>query len=95
MLITDIMWKEYFIEKIAEKHFVSVGEMEEALFSKPLIKKMSKGRVKGEDVYAALAQISGGRRLIVLFIDKKHGLALPISARDMDDSERRYYAKHR
>ncbi|MCX7013846.1 MAG: hypothetical protein NTW86_15055 [Candidatus Sumerlaeota bacterium] len=42
-----------------------------------------------------MAQISGGRHLIVYFIDKKRGLALPISARDMNAAERKYYEKHR
>jgi uncharacterized DUF497 family protein len=51
--------------------------------------------VKGEDVYAAYAQIQNGRYLIVFFIQKKDGKILPISARDMDKAERRYYGKHR
>jgi uncharacterized DUF497 family protein len=51
--------------------------------------------VRGEDVYAALGQIRSGRYLIVFFIDEKRGVALPISARDMTPSERKYYAKHR
>jgi uncharacterized DUF497 family protein len=46
-------------------------------------------------VYAALAQISGGRYLIVFFINKKRGMALPISARDMDPAEREYYGGHK
>ena len=33
--------------------------------------------------------------LIVFFIGKKHGMALPISGRDMDASERRYYGRHK
>jgi uncharacterized DUF497 family protein len=93
--ITDIIWKEFTVEKLAKKHGVSVDEAEEALFSSPVVRKIAKGRVAGEDVYAALAQIGSGRRLIVFFINKKHGMALPISARDMDPSEKRYYAKHK
>mgnify|MGYP001024338224 CR=1 FL=1 len=95
MRITDIIWKERFVEKTAEKHGVSVAEVEEALLSRPVVRKMAKGRVRGEDVYAALAQTSSGRYLIVFFINKKRGIALPISARDMDPAERRYYATHR
>ena len=60
-----------------------VAEAEEALISRPVFRKMVKGHVHGEDVYAALAQISSGRYLIVFFINKKRGMALPISARDM------------
>ena len=95
MRITDIIWKERFIAKLAEKHAVSVAEAEEALLSKPVVRKMAKGRAQGEDLYAALAQIGSGRYLIVFFINKKRGMALPISARDMDRAERKYYAKQR
>lgn len=95
MRITDIIWKERYVEKIAGKHGVSAGEVEEAILSGPVVRKMAKGHVHGEDVYAALAQISGGRYIIVFFIYKKRGMVLPISARDMDASERKYYAKHR
>ena len=47
------------------------------------------------DLYAALAQIDSGRYLVVFFINKGRGVALPISARDMDSAERKYYARHR
>lgn len=95
MLITDIIWKERVVEKIADKHAVSVAEAEEALFSSTVIRKMAKGRVHGEDMYAALAQISSGRYLIVFFINKMRGVVLPISARDMDRAERKYYGRFR
>ncbi len=95
MRITDIIWKERVVRKLAEKHGVSTAETEEVLLSRPLVRKMGKGHVRGEDVYAALAQIEGGRQLIVFFINKKRGVALPISARDMNFSERRYYERHR
>ena len=95
MKITDIVWKERIVEKIAEKHGVSVAEAEEALLSRPVVRKMAKGRVRGEDLYAALARIENGRYLVVFFIYKKHGMALPISARDMNHWERRYYDKHK
>ena len=95
MLITDIIWKERIVDKIAGKHAVSVAEAEEALLSSTVVRKMAKGRVHGEDVYAALAQINSGRYLIVFFINKMRGMALPISARDMDRAERKYYARYR
>ncbi len=95
MRITDIIWKEAIVEKLSYKHGVSIAEAEEVLRTKPVVRKVIKGRVRGEDVYAAMAQIAGGRYLIVFFIDKKRGMALPISARDMDPAERKYYAKHK
>jgi len=41
------------------------------------------------------SQTDGGRFLIVFFIDKRRGTALPIPARDMKSVERKYYAKHK
>lgn len=95
MVITQIIWKDQFVEKLAEKHSVSVTEAEDVLRSKPLIRKISKGRVKGEDVYAAYGRFAAGRYLVVFYIRKKTGALLPISARDMDDAERRYYGEHK
>jgi len=92
--ITAIIWKERFVEKLLSKHGVSIADAEEVILSRPLIRRVSRGRVRGEDVYSP-TQINNGRYLIVFFIKKKHGMMLPISARDMDSSERRYYGKHK
>ncbi|MEN6575466.1 MAG: BrnT family toxin [Phycisphaerales bacterium] len=95
MRITDIIWKDSVVEKLIGKHGVSIADAEETLLSGPVVRRMVKGRVCGEDVYAAMAQIASGRYLVVFFIDKKRGVGLPISARDMNPAERKYYAKHR
>jgi uncharacterized DUF497 family protein len=94
MRIYEIIWKDVFIEKLARKHGVQIYEAEEALQTHSFIRRVAKGNVKGEDVYAAYAQIQSGRYLIVVFIKKKGNKILPISARDMDEAERRYYEKH-
>lgn len=95
MLITKIVWKDQFVEKLARKHGVSIKEAEEALRSEPHLRKVGKGNVKGEDVYAAYGQTEAGRYLIVFYIRKPKGVLLPISARDMDESERKYYEKQK
>ena len=95
MQITDIIWKDRYVEKLAAKHGVTVDEAEDVLLARPVVRKVARGRIRGENVYAAMAQTRAGRYLIVFFIGKKHGMALPISARDMDESERRYYDGHR
>ena len=95
MVISRIIWKDQFVEKLAEKHGVSLTEAEEVLSTKPHIRKMSKGLVKGENVYAAYGQTEGGRYLIVFYILILTGAILPISARDMDDAERKYYARQK
>lgn len=65
MVIRQIIWKDQFVEKLAEKHGVSIMEAEEVLSAKPHIRRMSKGQVKGEHVYAAYGQTEGGRYFIV------------------------------
>jgi len=91
--ITDVIWKDQYVEKLAAKHDLTTEEAEEVLCSRPVVRKIARGRVRGEDLYAAMSQIHSGRYVIVFFINKKHGMALPISARDMDASERKYYEK--
>lgn len=96
MRIREVIWKERFVEKLLTKHRVSIEEAEDVLEARSrLYRKIAKGRVRGQDVYAAMAQTRDGRYLIVFFINKGSGVVLPISARDMDPSERKYYEKHR
>lgn len=91
MRLRRTIWKESFLEKIVEKHGVAEAEVDEILLSSPHIRRAGKGKVKNEHVYAAYGQTEAGRYLIIFFINKGQGSALPISARDMTDSERRYY----
>ncbi len=95
MRIREVIWKQRFVGKLLGKHGVSAEEAEDALYGRSLFRKVSRGRVKGQDVYSAFGRTESGRYLVVIFIDKGHGVALPISARDMDRSERKYYEKHR
>ena len=91
--ITNLIWLDEFIEKIEITHGVTPEEIEEVLERKPKIKKMNKGRFRGEHVYRALGQTEGGRYLTVFFIYKRTHEALILSARDMDEKERRQYAR--
>jgi hypothetical protein len=91
MRLYEVIWKDEFVDKIDAKHGVGAEEVEQVLFGKPHVRRAQKGRVKGEDLYAAYGQTDSGRYLIVFFIRKEQMAALPISARDMTDSERRYY----
>ena len=93
MNLYNVIWKDQFIEKLAVKHDVQAREVEDVLFGRPHIRRMEKGRVKGEDLYAAYGQTQAGRYLIVFFVLKNNTSALPISARDMTHSERKYYGK--
>lgn len=93
MKIVGFIWLEDIVEKLETKHHVTQEEVEEVFANKPKIKRMSKGRFRGEDVYRALGQTEAGRYLVVFFIHKFTDEALILSARDMDSKERRSYAK--
>ncbi|MBI4641090.1 MAG: BrnT family toxin [Candidatus Tectomicrobia bacterium] len=91
MRLYEVIWKDKFVEKIADKHNVTTDEVEGILFSESHVRLAEKGRVKGENLYVAYGQTTAGRYLVIFFILKRRTAALPISARDMTTSERRYY----
>lgn len=91
MRLYEVIWKEQFVSKIESKHHVTIEEIEEILFSGSHFRRAQKGRVKGEDLYVAYGQTKTRRYLVVFFVRKPKNAALPISARDMTASERRYY----
>lgn len=93
MRIDDLIWLPQIIDKLDWKHDVSPEEVEEVLFGNPVYRKVQRGHVPGEDLYAGLGQTFAGRYLIVFFIYKLTREALILSARDMDDRERRQYER--
>lgn len=95
MNLYTVIWKVQFIEKFESKHGVYTDEVEEVLFSNPHIRLFGKGHVKGENLYAAYGQTRTGRYLTIFFILKNQTAALPISARDMTQAERKYYDKQK
>ena len=70
MRIVDIIWLPHIIDKLAWRHRVEPEEVDQVLFSKPLLRKVQKGHIPGEDVYTALGQTGAGRYLIVVFVYK-------------------------
>ena len=93
MKITGFFWLEEIIEKLARKHQVQIEEVEELFRGKPKFRFVERGHREGENVYSALGQTEAGRYLIVFFVWKTDGRALPISARDMKPGERRLYGR--
>lgn len=53
MRLYDVIWNDKFVAKIAEKHAVRTVEVEEILFSRPHVRRLEKGKVKGEHLYVA------------------------------------------
>lgn len=94
MKITRLIWLHQYVTKIETKHGVYRGEIRQVLLGKPRIRRIAKGkRRKGEHLYAAYGQTEMGRYLVVFFIHKAGNEALVISARDMDDKERKRYGR--
>lgn len=91
MKITGFIWLEDIVEKLAQKHGVQQQEIKEVFAKLPHFRFAEKGHRPGENVYAALGQTDAGRYLIVFFVHKKDGRALPLSARNMTHAERRRY----
>ncbi|MEZ4656340.1 MAG: BrnT family toxin [Caldilineaceae bacterium] len=95
MYIVDILWLDEIVDKLVWKHNVAPAEVAEVLMSNPHFRFVSNGRRnREENVYAAYGQTHEGRYLTVFFIHKQGHLALVISARDMDDKERRRYGRN-
>ena len=91
MQIRELIFLDRIIEKLDRKHRVRPQEVEEIFFQIPKFRFIEKGTRKNENVYAALGQTYSGRYLIVFFIYKQNRNALILSARDMDNAERRRY----
>lgn len=93
MRIVECLWLDKFVDKIIQKHNVYPEEVEEVLFSNPLIKRLENGDVTGEDLFVAFGRSKAGRYLTVLFVRKRNRRALIISAREMTKRERKGYEK--
>lgn len=93
MKVVGFIWLEEFVDKLTSKHQVATDEVEQVFRNRPGFKRMNKGLFRDEDVYRALGQTEAGRYLAIFFIYKRTGEALILSARDMDQKERKSYAR--
>jgi hypothetical protein len=93
MRIRDLVLKSHVIDKLAWKHNISELELRQVFNNEPKIRRIEKGKIKGEDLYVALGRTDAGRYLVVFFIMKTNKEALILTARDMTQKERRRYEK--
>ncbi len=93
MRIKDLLLKSDVIDKLSWKHSISELELRQVFNNKPKIRRIEKGKIKGEDLYVALGRTDAGRYLVVFFIMKMSKEALIVTARDMTEKERRRYEK--
>lgn len=95
MYIDDFLWLPDIVEKLFVKHHVTQDEAEEVFFNQAYFRFVESGHRSGENVYFAAGQSDTGRYLIVFFIHKPGNIALILSARDMDQKERKLYERKR
>ena len=93
MRIAGFIWLEQIVEKLATKHDVTPEEVESMFALRPRYRFVESGHVPGENLYSAMGQDEDGRYLIAFFIHKEDGRALIISARNMDDAEKKRYGR--
>lgn len=82
MRIDDLEWTLDRLEHIA-RHGITPEEVEEIFASALAFKRGRAG------VYEAWGQTESGRYLLVIFRYLGHNRAWPITARDMDENEKR------
>ena len=56
MFVAEIIWLPDVLDKLDWKHGVSPAEVENILFGRPLQRKVQRGHVSGEDLYAAFGR---------------------------------------
>ncbi len=93
MRIDDFIWLPDVLEKLDLKHGVTQDEAEQVFFNSPRFRFVESGNRPGEDVYAATGQTDAGRYLIVFFVQKPQNAALILSAREMDERERKRHER--
>jgi len=92
MQIEAFIWLDEIVEKLEVKHGVLPDEVEQVFIRRPYFRFIAKGRrQRNENLYAAYGTAESGRYLTVFFIRKPGNLALIVTARDMDDKERKRY----
>jgi len=84
--IDEIEWTGDRMEHIAQ-HSITPVEVEEVFGSARVFKRGRGG------VYEAWGQTVSGRYLLVIFRYLGHNRAWPITAREMDENEKRYFRK--
>ncbi len=86
MKIRKLRWNEWNIEHI-QKHGVSVEEVEDICYSKHFAVKSGKSKM------ALWGQTVDGSYLLIILVIEEYGDFYPISARQMEEKEKRNYKK--
>ena len=85
--IEGFLWLDWVVEKIVEKHGVDPEEAEEAFFNPPYkVRRVESGK------YQLFGRSQDGRYLFIVFAWEGCQIKV-ITARDMTDSERRFFGR--
>ena len=77
-------WDDNNIDHIL-RHKVSPNEVEEACYNDPLTLRGKEGR------YLVYGKSDAGRYLFIVLVEKGHGVIRIITARDMEEKDRKLY----
>lgn len=93
--IRELQWRRDRIEHIA-RHAVSPEEVEAALFEDPagLLVRGGRSQIEEATLYRYYGRTEAGRHLLIVLIYVGHGMALPVTAREMTPAERRMFDAH-
>lgn len=80
-------------DKIEVQHAIAWSEVDEVFETAPHVELIVASDQYGEPRYAALGQTDAGRYLYVVFVPIEGTRAKVITAREMDNSERRRYKR--
>ena len=86
-LVAEVTWSPDVVSHIWERHQVTPDEVEEACYGDVLVRRARNGRV------AVFGQTDAGRYLFVIGLMPTRGTLFVITARNMEDDERRYYQR--
>jgi uncharacterized DUF497 family protein len=89
MRIADFEWDDGNVLHLALGHGIDAQETEEVFAVAPLFRRTRRGH------YAAFGPTHAGRLLVIVFERRPGGVARPITGWDMNDTERRYFQRHR
>ncbi len=92
-----LRWSEYRIQHIA-RHNITPEEVEEVIYKDKhcfMVRREKAIKIPGNYLYAVFGSTLQGRLLMVLLLNTDSTNYIPITARDMDYTEKKYYYKRR
>ena len=88
MYIKFLYWKDHIVEKIIGRHGIVPEEVEQVIYEgSPEVRRSGKNR------YLIYGQSCAGRYLFIVLEEESKGVFIPITARDMQESEKQAFKK--